>query len=200
MAEFHVLTHQIPPEARSYVQTYQRVLQYQTRMDLRTDFDLLELELEKRFSDRWSGRVAYTLAYANDVGPGSRTVRYSNDLNPRDDYARADFDNRHGFVTSVNVTPWGELSAGAIFRYYSGHPINETIGSDVNGDRDNNDRPVQGVHDLARPILSPLDTNRRAIRNGIDGNSTTLLDLQVQYVVTMPGRQTVGFFGKPTTR
>lgn len=65
------------------------------------------------------------------------------------------------------------------------NPINETIGTDVNGDRDNNDRPVRGVHDLTMPILSPLDANGRAVRNGIDGNGLTLVDLQLQYVFRM---------------
>ena len=83
---------------------------------------------------------------------------------------------------------------GGIFRYYSGYPINETIGTDVNGDRDNNDRPLAGVHDAERPIVSELDANGRAVRNGIDGENTTLLDLQVQYVLNLPGSQSLGFF------
>jgi hypothetical protein len=177
----------IPAPARNV--NFLRVLQYQTRDDLNTDFDSLEVSVEKRYSNRWSGRMAYTLAYANDVG-----ARFTNDLNPREDYGRSSTDNRHAFVTSVNVTPMGGLSAGAIFRYYSGYPINETIGSDVNADRDNIDRPVRGVHDLTMPIVSPVDANGRAIRNGIDGESSALLDLQLQYVVTMARRQTVGFF------
>ena len=41
------------------------------------------------------------------------------------------------------------------------HPINETIGSDVNGDRDNNDRPVRGVHDLTRPIVSDVGSKHK---------------------------------------
>ena len=86
------------------------------------------------------------------------------------------------------------MSVGAIYRYYSGYPINETIGQDVNGDRDNNDRPVSGVHDATRPIVSELDENGRAVRNGIDGESSKLLDLQVQYIFDMPQRQTLGLF------
>ena len=121
-------------------------------------------------------------------------ARLSNDQNPRADYGRANFDNRHAFVTSLNVNPFGGLSAGAIFRYYSGYPINETIGTDVNGDRDNNDRPVLGVHDASRPIVSPVDSEGRAIRNGIEGESTTLVDLQVQYVFNLPSTQTLGLF------
>jgi hypothetical protein len=177
----------VPAIARNA--NFQRVLQYQTRDDLNTDFDSLELSLEKRYSERWSGRIAYTLAYANDVG-----ARFTNDLNPREDYGRSNFDNRHAFVTSVTVNPWRGLSTGAIFRYYSGYPINETIGTDVNGDRDNIDRPLRGVDDLTRPILSPLDANGRAIRNGIDGENTKVLDLQLQYVASLAGRQTAGFF------
>jgi hypothetical protein len=177
----------IPASARNAA--FQRVLQYQTRDDLNTDFNSLELSLEKRYSQRWSGRVAYTLAYANDVGG-----RFTDDLNPREDYGRSNTDNRHAFVTSVNVTPWGGLSTGAIFRYYSGYPINETVGSDLNGDRDNNDRPIRGIHDLTRPILSAVDANGQAVRNGIDGESTTLMDLQVQYTINLARRQTVGLF------
>jgi hypothetical protein len=184
----------IPEAARAT--NFRRVLQYQTRDDLNTDFDSLEISLDKRFSDRWSGRMAYTLAYSNDVVPNSSALnaRLSDDQNPQTDYARANFDNRHAFVTSVSVNPWGGLNVGGIFRYYSGYPINELIGTDVNGDRDNNDRPVAGVHDLERPIESELDGNGRAVRNGIDGENTTLLDLQVQYVMNLPASQTLGFF------
>ena len=37
-----------------------------------------------------------------------------------------------------------------MFRTYSGYPINETVGTDVNGDGTNNDRPQKGVNDLTR--------------------------------------------------
>jgi hypothetical protein len=177
----------IPASARDA--NFRRVLQYQTLDALNTDFESLELSIEKRYSNRWSGRVSYTLAYANDVG-----TRYTNDLNPREDYGRANFDNRHAFVTSVNFDVWRGLTTGGIARYYSGYPINETIGTDVNADRDNTDRPVQGLDDQRRPILSPLDGNGRAIRNGIDGNSSTLVDWRLQYIASLPRQQTLGFF------
>ena len=123
-------------------------------------------------------------------------ARVSIDPSPRDDYGRANFDNRHAFVTSVNFAPFGGFTTGAIVRYYSGYPINETIGTDVNGDRDNIDRPVRGVHDLTMPILSEVDGNGRAVRNGIDGNSLTLVDLQLQYVFRMQQRQSLGLFAE----
>lgn len=94
---------------------------------------------------------------------------------------------------SANIDVWRGLGAGFVFRYYSGYPINETVGTDANGDGDNNDRPVRGVNDATRPILSPLDSNGRAIRNGIDGEKQVLLDGRFQYLWRVQ-RSEVGLF------
>ena len=170
----------VPPEARST--NFRRVIQYQSRDELNTDYNALELALEKRMSQRWSGRVSYTLARARDVG----AITNDNDL--RADFGRTSFDNRHALAMSTNISVWRGLGAGFVFRYYSGYPINETIGSDAasfpgtNGDGDANDRPIQGVNDAARPILSPVDGNGRAIRNGIQGEKQVLLDGRFHYL------------------
>jgi Carboxypeptidase regulatory-like domain/TonB-dependent Receptor Plug Domain len=164
----------VPPDARST--NFIRVLQYQSRSEFDTDYDALELALDKRLSNRWSGRISYTLARARDVG----LITYDTDL--RGDFGRTSFDNRHALAMSANFDIWRGLDAGFVFRYYSGYPINETVGTDFNGDGDTNDRPTQGIHDLTRPILSPLDGNGRAIRNGIDGEKQVLLDGRFQYL------------------
>ncbi len=164
------------------------MLQYQSREELNTDYNALELALEKRMAQRWSGRVSYTLARARDVG----AITY--DTNLRADYGRTSFDNRHAFAASANANVWRGLGAGFVFRYYSGYPINETLGSDsvsfpgANGDGDTNDRPVKGVSDATRPILSPVDGNGRAIRNGIDGEKQILLDGRFHYIWRIQGR------------
>jgi hypothetical protein len=164
----------IPPQARDT--NFIQVLQYQSRSEFNTDYNALEIAIDKRLSNRWSGRVSYTLARARDVG----LITYDTDL--RADFGRANFDNRHALAMSANLSVWRGLGAGFVFRYYSGYPINETVGTDYNGDGVNNDRPIQGVHDAARPILSPLDASGRAIRNGIDGEKQMLLDGRFQYV------------------
>jgi hypothetical protein len=171
----------IPASARN--RTFRRVLQYTTDERFNTDFNSMEIGLEKRMSNRWSGRVAYTLARARDVGA------ISDYLNPRGDYGRSSTDNRHALAMSANVDVWRGLGAGLVFRAYSGYPINEVVGSDVNGDNSGNtiDRPVAGVHDATRPILSRLDANGRAIRNGIDGEKTVLLDGRAQYIWDIRG-------------
>lgn len=187
----------IPPQARGT--TFRRVLQFQTLDALNSDYNALETSLEKRYSSNWSARVGYTLARSRNVGvTGGRSSnvqkRLDDDLNPRSDYGRAAFDNRHQVNASFNANVWRGLGAGAVFSYYSGFPINETVGTDVNGDNDNFDRPVRGVHDTARPIASPVDASGKAIRNGIDGENVVLLDLRFQYVFNLPRRSNLGLF------
>ena len=52
----------IPAAARSV--NFRRVLQYQTLDAFNSDYHALELGLVKRLSNRWSGRVSYTLSKA----------------------------------------------------------------------------------------------------------------------------------------
>jgi len=188
----------IPPQARSA--NFQRVLQYQTRPDFNTTYDALEISVVRRLANRWSGRMAYTLSKAYDVNAGvfggANIVekRVNDDLNPRQDYGLANHDNRHAFTSAANWDAWRGLGAGFTFRYYSGNPVNELIGRDVNGDRDNTDRPVRGRDDATLPIASPLDSTGTAIRNGIKGANKMLLDLRLQYVYRMAGQQTMGFY------
>jgi carboxypeptidase family protein/TonB-dependent receptor-like protein len=178
----------VPASARST--TFAQFNQYETRElgdALNSDFNSLELELEKRMSNRWSGRVSYTYARCYDV------ANIVIDSDPRLDYGRCDRDNTHAFATSANVDLTHGLGAGMVFRTYSGYPINETTGTDVNGDGTTNDRPQKGVNDLTIPIRSPLDSRGFAIRNGIPGERKTLLDARFQYVQRM-GRYQAGFF------
>ncbi|HUR34961.1 MAG TPA: TonB-dependent receptor [Vicinamibacterales bacterium] len=161
---------------------------------LNTEFNSLELELEKRFSHRWSGRVSYTYARCYDVGA------IIVDSNPRLDYGRCDRDNTHAFASSANFDLGRGFGAGFVFRSYSGYPINETVGTDVNGDGTSNDRPARGVNDLVTlpsglpgTIVSDVDARGVAVRNGINGEAKTILDGRFQYVHTI-GRVQAGLF------
>ena len=164
-----------------------------------TDYNALELSVEKRFADRWSGRFSYTLSRARDVGSTGggtsiSTKRVNDDLNPRLDYGRRNFDNRHALSFGGNVDVWRGLGVGTVFRYYSGYPIDEIVGLDVNGDRDSFERPLKGRDDATRPIVSPLDSTGTAIRNGIDGESQLVLDLRFQYIHKLLESHALGFF------
>jgi hypothetical protein len=190
----------IPAAARGAA--FQRVLQYQTRPEFDTDYDALEIGVNRRFADRWSGRIAYTLSRAHDVNAsttgGGNIVekRVNDDLNPRLDYGLTNTDNRHAFTSGANWDAWRGLGIGTTFRYYSGNPVNETLGRDANGDRDAAafDRPVRGRDDATLPIASKVDASGLAIRNGIKGRNKILLDLRMQYVYRMAGQQSMGFY------
>ena len=190
----------IPAAARST--NFQRVLQYQTRPEFNTDYDALEFGLQRRLANRWSGRLAYTLGRGRDVNAsttgGGNIVekRVNNDLDPRLDYGLGNTDNRHAFTSGANWDAWRGLGIGATFRYYSGNPVNETLGRDANGDRDgaNFDRPVRGRDDLLLPIVSEVDANGLAIRNGIEGVNKVLLDVRLQYEFRLAATQSLGFY------
>ncbi len=178
----------VPAAARN--STFMQFNQEQTRelgSALNTDFNSLEAELDKRFANRWSGRVSYTYARCHDV------AAIVVDSNPRLDYGRCDRDNLHAFASSANVDLGHGLGAGMVFRTYSGYPINETVGTDVNGDGTSNDRPTKGVNDLTLPIGSPLDSRGVAVRNGLKGQKKTILDGRFQYVQRV-GRYQAGLF------
>jgi len=185
----------VPAAARN--STFAQFNQEQTRelgAALDSDFNSLELELEKRMSKHWSGRVSYTYAKCFDVA--SIIV----DSNPRLDYGRCDRDNTHAFASSANIDLTHGLGAGFVFRTYSGYPINETVGTDFNADGTNNDRPAKGLNDVAAlpsglspAIVSAVDSRGVAVRNGINGEHKTILDGRFQYTRRF-ARYQAGFF------
>jgi hypothetical protein len=70
----------------------------------------------------------------------------------------------------------------------SGSPINEIVGTDVNLDNDINDRPIRGINDLDRagPIRSEVDSQGRAVINGLEGPGSFLVDLSFRYQIPLP--------------
>ena len=82
-----------------------------------------------------------------------------------------------------------------VFRTYSGYPINETIGTDVNGDGTSNDRPQQGRQRPHAP-----DPCRRSIHAASPSatasteSGKTILDGRFQVRLHGCGRYQPGFF------
>jgi len=182
----------IPAAARGV--NFRRVLQYQSREAFNSDYQGLELGVVKRMANRWSGRVSYTLGRGRDVNANTGNAfavwdRRVNDdygvtsgLNPRADFGLANLNNRHAFTVGGNWNAWRGLAIGTTFAYYTGNPVNELLGDDVNGDLDDFDRPIKGRDDATRPILSDVDANGYAIHNSMPGVSDYLaLNLRVQY-------------------
>jgi hypothetical protein len=175
----------IPPEARGTA--YQRVLQVQSRPEFNGDYNSLQVALVKRMASRWSGRISYTLQKSHYVGlgnPDARRVWLDNDI--RADYGRFASDRRHVLASTATVNPWKTLNISAVLSAISGSAINETIGRDANGDNDsNNDRPIRGVDDATMPIRSEVDSQGRAVINGLTGPSSFLIDASIRYQIPL---------------
>ena len=77
------------------------------------------------------------------------------------------------------------LSVATVVSAISGAAINETVGSDINGDGDNNDRPIGGINDLVIPIRSELDGAGRAVINGLTGPESFLIDMSFRYSIPL---------------
>lgn len=94
-------------------------------------------------------------------------IQFLDQFNPQFDYGYSDLDRRHQFVAQpVFFLPW-DFEVSSALRFQSGVPVNSTVGSDVNKDGTNNDRPYLAVG---------VPMTRNAFRN----LSQKYVDLRVQ--------------------
>jgi hypothetical protein len=83
----------------------------------------------------------YVLNFAKADTSGA-TYFPSNQFDPRADYGRSTFDIRNRFLLGGNyLAPWG-ISISPFLVLDSGTPFNITVGQDLNGDNQFNDRPA----------------------------------------------------------
>jgi hypothetical protein len=177
----------IPAEARTV--SFQRVLQTQTREEFNGDYKSLQMSLLRRMANRWSARVAYTLQRSNYVGlgnPDARRVWLDDDIEA--DYGRFQADRRQVLAATGTVNPWRSLTIATVLSAISGAPINEIVGTDFNRDNDRNDRPIRGVNDATLPIRSEVDSQGRAVINGLQGPGSFLLDMSFRYQLPLGRR------------
>ena len=108
----------------------------------RTDYDALQLALEKRYSSNYSTRVSYTLAYGRGNfggdGIGSSDFQIGDDLHLDLNERPTNVDRRHNLVVSGTaiIPRTGGLTVSGIARYLSGLPftlINNQFDPDRNG-------------------------------------------------------------------
>jgi hypothetical protein len=126
-----------------------------------SSYNALQLTLQKRFSRGFQLRANYTLSKAiDDTSDFTQAQQPSNPFNARAERSLSLEDQRHRFtLTGVWNLPYGAktmrwmladwiLSTNWLIR--SGAPGNVTVGSDVNGDGNSNDRPFNGLYELGR--------------------------------------------------
>lgn len=106
------------------------------------DYDGLNVQLEKREANGWSGRVSYTLAYSRGNTNGEFTApiqfQFGDDLRLDENRGPTDRDRRHNLVISGRGEiphTWGMTAAGTL-RMMSGLPftiMNTAVDPNQNG-------------------------------------------------------------------
>ena len=108
------------------------------------------------------------------------------DNTPGVDYGLFQSNRTHVLALSGSVNPYKALTIATVVSAISGLPINETTGQDGNKDKDTNDRPIKGIDDLTLPILSALDSQGRAVINGMQGPKSVGIDVSFRYQIPVP--------------
>lgn len=167
----------------------------------RTDYDALMLQFDKRFSQNFSARVSYTLAYSrgNTTGDGTpqANLQFLDDLNLDDYEGPTNFDRRHNLVVSgTSLIPrTGGLTVAWIARYLSGLAF--TI-QDTNIDADRNavlfDPLPAGSYNGAG--ANSVTVDNEGGRNGARGPDFFELDLRLGYRFKLGGSRTLDVFGE----
>ncbi|MGI9036776.1 MAG: TonB-dependent receptor, partial [Pyrinomonadaceae bacterium] len=108
-----------------------------------SDYNGLQINLEKRFARNFSFLASYTLSKTtNTVEPDANNTD-PNDVNFLGEAERglSPLDQRHRFVLSGYYQLPNQFSVGGVTTAASGRPYNITAGVDTNGDGSNSDRP-----------------------------------------------------------
>ena len=184
----------VSPEARGTA--FRRVRISRTHPDANGRYNSVQVSLVKRMANRWSGRAAYTLQKAESVGLRNVDTReVSNAYDVRSDFGLSQDNRTHVLATTGTFNVWQNLNIATVVSAISGRPVNETVGRDVNGDRQSrNDRPVAGIDDAVFPIRSALDSNGRAVINGLQGPGSFLIDMSLRYSIPLGGLRSVDLF------
>ena len=121
--------------------------------------------------------MAYTIQKSNYVGignPDARRMWLDNDI--RADYGRFASDRRQVLAASGTYNPWRSLTVAGVLSAITGAPINETVGTDVNGDQDNNVTPSGQNWSAGTMSVSATDSAGRRFtdRYSLDGAATAM--------------------------
>jgi hypothetical protein len=167
-----------------------------------TRYDGLNIQVEKRLSNNWSGRISYGLGYGRGNTSGTPTAvndfqvleERNLDLNE----GPTNLDRRHTLTLSARVElPWllRGLTGGAVVRMMSGSPF--TIhDSSVDANRNNIliDPLPPGTY--SGQGQNALTVENKGGRNGAYGPGSLQIDLRAGYRVRPRADQTIDIFAE----
>ena len=166
-----------------------------------TDYDALMLQVEKRFSQNYSARVSYTLAYSrgNTTGSGAAASAFQvlDDLNLDLNEGPTNFDQRHNLVVSGTalVPRTGGLTVAWVARALSGSPFT-VFDSRIDADRNGTLLDPLPAGSYSGSGENAITVESDGGRNGAYGPGFFKLDLRLGYRLDLGNRRTLDLFGE----
>jgi hypothetical protein len=197
---FGVLNRSLSPGETPYVGT----VRLRTTKYGYSDYDALNLSVEKRYANNWSLRGAYALGYSRGVVRNQGDTpefQVGSDLKLDAYFAPANVDRRHiGTISGrMEIPKIRGMSVSGNLRLMSGEPF--TI-HDTTFDLDQN---TIGLDPLPAGTYNPTaaagphvmtDVENDGGRNGARGHGFMQLDLRASYRIRLGGRRTFDVFGE----
>ena len=192
---FGVLNRSLAPGEAPYVS----VVRLMTTKDGYTDYDALNLSVEKRYGNLWSVRGAYSLGYSRGVATtqaGTPAFQVGTDLNLDEFEGPADVDRRHNLAISgrMEIPKTRGVMVSGMLRMLSGTPFTM---HDTRIDPDQNgvlfDPLPAGTYSGTAPD-SMQNVKYRGGRNGAYGPGFMQLDLRAGYRARLGSRRTLDVF------
>jgi hypothetical protein len=166
-----------------------------------TDYDALQLALEKRYSRNYSARVSYTLSKGrgnfSGTGIGSSDFQVLDDLHLDLNERPTSEDRRHNLVISGTaiVPKTGGLTVSGIARYLSGLPFN-LVNGDIDVDRNGTiAEPIAAGTYRGNAAEDAYEVDFDGSFFGARGPNYFKLDMRVGYRFNLGGGRTLDVFG-----
>jgi hypothetical protein len=164
-----------------------------------TDYDALQMQIEKRYSSNWSARASYTLAHSrgNTSGVGIPTSGFQllDDLHLDLNEGPTNIDRRHNLVLSGSaiVPRTGGMTFSLVARALSGLPFSLTDSS-TDPDRNGSFSEPLPAGEYSGNGEDAYTTDNEATRNGARGPGFFQVDLRAGYRLRLPGSRTFDVF------
>jgi hypothetical protein len=160
-----------------------------------SNYHALLLNGKGRLGSRGLVQLAYTLSDYKTTTESEAQVLQQDDLTKDDSYGYGNDDQRHRVVIGGYVTLPLQFEIGALLTARSGTPFNITVGTDINRNGTNNDRPdlapgarvgTDDMRDRAS-FINPLNRPGNLPRNAGRGDGRWTLDARVGKRFTVRG-------------
>jgi hypothetical protein len=162
-------------------------------------YDALNLSLEKRYANNWSGRISYSLSKSRGTAQDQadrNTFQFQTDLNLDELWGPLNVDRRH--ILSINgrteIPKTGGITVSSTLRYMSGAPF--TIfdsNTDVNQNGELVDPLPAGTYS-GTALNAMTNVESRGGRNGATGPDYFQIDVRAGWRARMGGTRTLEVF------